>query len=910
MSHRGEFTGTNAEENNNKRNMTRKNEPSYRKKGLSVFLTVIMVLSVVAMTAAFGGVAAAASHSVDEDGIIGGPTQIDNETVEVVFNESVDHLGTENFSVYNWEEENLTIGDAATDRSDNRMIISLEDELIGGNAYLEVNGENVSIDTTSTTVEADGPNLDTGTDRPFAGEQLALNSTELNDVLTITHPGGERERGTAENSSVRVLDTSEWEPGDELSIHFEEAGEEVNVTLRSLGLEAEVTEDFFDHDEDVTVDVSADRVNKPLAASLYDEDAEEIVAWETGNTGADAETTLNFGSQDEGNYSVTVHEERTWISDTTDQFEVGEEPEPVDFEILGFDADSYEEERGDILTFGIEIDNPEEMGAADEFVVEIEEDDYWANLTITDVDLDEDDDVLEINWNTYLAGGSDAGEGTVDDDEVFWSENATVEIHNETAIAHDDEFRLETDLYFAQVWHDREDPRIDSANIHIQDRHTGDVVTSIAPYDSVDADEDTIEHILANSSEFNDVAMEDLLIFDWEVSGIFGYFNDTPKDVAATDFNFSDEVSFEANFEDAPQRYQPTDADTFNETSDAVGVLFDEDANQILVVVNTSGVDELNVNQEWTANFTVDSDIADDDVGVDFETLERDFDFNTKADPPMHVVPEENSTIYGTTTVAPGTEIEGELDFRPIDRLDLGPVYVEYYDGERVWVFEEDFSDFEDYIDETFDLTAEGPHADDEAEIEGVWNMTHEQDRVTVEEERDALRSLVDEIKELLGVDDDDEILDAIEALQDDVETLQNDVDELESQVSDLEDEVAAWQDASEADSPDELEDLLDELREAAQDYMTLYNEAQDEIEDWQAVSGVDTPDELQELLDGLNDEIDDLNSQIDDLEQQIQDLQEDDDDDDDDDQPAFGPVAALLAILAGGALVARRRLN
>ncbi|MBZ6494062.1 surface glycoprotein [Natrinema longum] len=56
--------------------MTRNDKPTYREKGRAVFLTVMMVLSVVAMSAAFAGGAAAAATAVNSDDTASGESDI------------------------------------------------------------------------------------------------------------------------------------------------------------------------------------------------------------------------------------------------------------------------------------------------------------------------------------------------------------------------------------------------------------------------------------------------------------------------------------------------------------------------------------------------------------------------------------------------------------------------------------------------------------------------------------------------------------------------------------------------------------------------------------------------------------------------------------------------------------------
>ena len=851
--------------------MTRRKTNHYREKGQALFLTVLMVLSVVAMSAAFVGTAVA----VEEDDIAFGPTQVNSTTIEVTFDSDVSHVDEDNFTVWDWEGEEITVNDAQVDATnDRRVTIDLNDELVGGEAYLELlpAGENVSIQTTSTTADLAADD-EIGA---HAGEQVAIVGV-LGDVVDITDPDGDTiQRGMGDNSTVRALDTSGWSAGDVFHVESTLGTGEVNITLTRLDYDVELDEDEFGEDENITGTVESNLVGTEFVVGLMDEDGERI-AHDVADTGSEGDYDFDLGTADEGNYTVQVNDLPTWISAESDEFSVVEVV--VDeFQITAIN--DAEQERGDIVQIDLDVENVEEYDD-ETFTILMEDttEDYLVNLTISDIDLADDEDTLTVNWNTYLAG-KHADE---DNDSIFWSENATVTMEDETPIAED--FRLETDLYFAQLFEDPDDPRIGTANIQIVDRFTGEPEVSIAPFESFDPDEATIDEILDNSSDFNDVAMNDSLVFTWEVSGVFGYFMDEANRSAdPSDRQFGENVSFSADFEDAPQRYQPTDETHFNETSPGVAVLFDEDENLIVVTVNTSAQPgDIDVNQDWTATFTVDSDIADDEEVTEFETLERTFEFQTHVDgvDTIHVVPEENATIYGSTTIAPGSEIEGELDFRPIAFESLGPVEVEVVDGERVWVFTEDFSDYADNLDEEFEITATGPDAGDEETIDGVWNMTHELDRVSETAQLEAqiadLEAQIADLEGQLG-DKDAEIAE----LEDEISALEGQVASLTADLGDAVDErddAIAERDAAQedlADAEDRIADLEADLEQAEGER----DDAQSELDEWRSAAGehdVDSPDELRERLD--------------------------------DAQPGFGAIAALLAILAGGALVARRRL-
>jgi surface glycoprotein (TIGR04207 family)/PGF-CTERM protein len=89
-------------------------------------------------------------------------------------------------------------------------------------------------------------------------------------------------------------------------------------------------------------------------------------------------------------------------------------------------------------------------------------------------------------------------------------------------------------------------------------------------------------------------------------------------------------------------------------------------AESVADAQNSDGSLSISTNEQYTANFTFgeDSGMVDDSITIedDFRIVDREIEFNTEDDGRVHVFAAPGQLVTGTTTVAPGTELN--LRFR------------------------------------------------------------------------------------------------------------------------------------------------------------------------------------------------------------------------------------------------------
>ncbi len=915
-----------AEENNTIRNMTRKKSSPYREKGRALFLTVIMVLSVVAMTASLAGPVAATNHPVDGDYVTFGPTQTAADELQVTFNESVPQLDDENVTVWTWDGDEIEVnpGDVELFANDYAANITLDEDLVGHEAYLEIDGDNVSIESSSTQQEIDSGNV-LDVIEPFAGEHVAI-LTSTGDTITIDHPDGERDRGVGANSTVRVIDTGEWEAGDTINVTSDARDGEVSIELRSLEYDVEMDEDEFDDDEDITGEVESDRVERDIILRLLEDgDEDEIADEKTATTDTEGEYEFSFDPADEGNYTVQVIDEVTWIDGESDEFSVAEVPDP-EGEAWFDDVENVAE--GDVMEIPLEFEDSEDL---DNVSVLIDEDDYEANITL-EFDGFEDDEVT-LFWDTYRAGNA-TGERTgfgVNGSPVFATDdgaNVTPVLNDETNISSD--FRLNPAGYTFSLYEDGNfDTRVDSASAAVEERSTGSADTGTAPIEPApngtstiaDAD-DFFDKIVENTTGTDTIAEEDWLVIAQEVSGLGADFDQLERadglNATLSDDNlngwgegtFSDEAGLEVLFEalDEPAYADPED---FNESEGYWS--YNASSGYLLLAVQADEDDELEEDDviEWEYSFTVTEDNAYIDDEDDEEEASAQYEVTWRSvwldvvEEPYQVTPDENATFAGDSTIAPGSEIELEIDM-PGVFLDVEDVNIS---EDRTWEHVGNYSDRE--VGDEIEITVNW--YDDSETYDGIFSDTAEADTATGEQQ---MRNLLDQIKELLDVEEDDEIVPALEeALEAEDPELQEELEELQAELAMLQGELAQAEERAEG-----AEAQIEFLEEEIQTLEEQNEQLEQDNEELQAFY-----DEANAILDAFDiADLDELTAALEELEElrvfeeNVQNIMDAHDIDDLEElnerlaeaQPGFGVIFGLLAILAGGAMVARRRLD
>ncbi|MCU4739966.1 BGTF surface domain-containing protein [Natronoglomus mannanivorans] len=833
---------------------------TYREKGRALFLAALMVLSVVAMSTALVGGAAAAS-----DDLVNGPTEYqdgDDTHVQLVLDGDHTNLDETDFAVYDRSDNEVGIVAGSLTSNDDGDTTQFDfevDNALRGDAQLEIDGENVSISTTGTTVAENGNSV-----TAFEGETIAILAAGVDSDYTIYDDDGSPmfDGATHANSNVATESTDSLESGETYTVDF--GADEVNVTVRDLGLSAEVGDDSLYTGENATVDVSALTTNRMVEATLLDEDGDDVSTAD-GTLGGDRQATIDLGAVDDaGNYTIEVEDLDTGITVETDTIAVEEAPDGD----IRFDDSSYDGVAGDNVEFTVEFDNTEDGW------VYIEEDEGFYNATL-EIDAEGADEVT-IAFNTYEADDDD------NNNDVFEVVSDDGEITNlEQNAAFGSEYVLLPGDFELETGFTGMSDENDAAFLTLGSGSVDDISTGVAPGD-FDVDDD-LEDILEETTDRDYVAEGDLLITSVEATGVHGYLLDGD--------NWNENSGLELTFSDTDEpRYGSADSinitDLQTQEPDNISVVSDEDNGTFYVIADVDNIDNISADQTWDVEFEMTEDnayIEDEDselsVNTEFDVEERNLelvgDFND--DDELFVENSAESLLTAETNVAPGTDADwrlrsgGEI-FQESTTVDDGEVTVTF-----------DLSGYSagDEI-EQIRVTEAG---DERHEISGVFIDAGE----TVEEKED-LELDVDAPSDV-KVDEDAEFVATLTNNKDEEVTTTVEF-EFAGETEDAELTIGADSSASETFTVSELDAGDYDWSVSVDDYDlsdsgTLTVEADDKDED----TDTETPDESDDSDDSDDSTTDDS-----------------DDSDDDDGQPGFGVAVAVVALLAAAMLALRRQ--
>ena len=734
-----------------------------------MFLAAIMVISVVAMSAAFAGAAAAEEN--------------DDEEIEW------DEISDTDF----WTGQTVTITGL--------------DDAAGGEDIDAINLVEGTASNPGDTIHQQ-PGADEVTYGPDITEDL-----DGPYHIELEHEGESTTSSTMwwfEQEVTFEFDPAAVNEGGTTDLVFEEDNREdvVNLTISSDEIDFDTLMDVFHEHDD------------------YDDEGEYLV-FADQELGDRMEADVD--GLDLGEYNVSVDVADSTASDEASFHVV----EPVDADITVVDA---EQELGDVLVGTFELHEASQINEVNLII----EDEYSAHVDIDVEDVTEDQEI-HLYWNTY-----EAGIGPSDDHPAFWATDEDgdaldVDVTAETNIGDN---TLPDTLYIVSAYLNDEDRLnlVDQGNYNINERHTGEISNWIAPADT--ESDAVLDYVTAH----DEVAQGDLLVQEIDVSGIFGQAYD------GTELVVEDIVDGDTFTLDYESQYDPTfdDQDTFDH--EEVTFVADEMNNSLYAVVDTGAVENITdpMNEQthdnpWDTTFTVNGPYLNLATDEDTESAEASFDVVDpvfELDPfygePYYMTPDENAEVRGSSTLAPGTEASLTINKAGVFNHPVDVEIVED-DGKFVWKHEADYSDRS--VGEQFTLSSDlFEHASHGDNVLGEFAEQAEWDMV----DDDAV--LLQEIRDLLGVDDNDEIAGAIQDLMDERDDLQAQLDDANAEIDDLNNQIA-----------------------------------------------------------DLNDEIDDLQQQLDDA---MADDNGDDngDDDDDDGTPGFGVAVALVALLSAAMLALRRR--
>ncbi|KOX92017.1 hypothetical protein AMS69_15845 [Haloarcula rubripromontorii] len=666
----------------------------------SLFLTALMVFSVFAGTIAFsGGAAAAANVSVEQ------AAEYDSGTVELALNGSTGSaVPRGNIDVYidgneNPGNYNVSSVDGTDDGTTGRLAFSLaQDVQPNRNLTVKVTGLSggdgtvvaQDIDVTSETISTSGSN-DTDINA-FRGEVIAINDSDAD--ATNNGPSIEVDGDSVvlsdsytDNSEVYTVDTSDLDTGEDYTISVDNT-EEAVVTISDLSLEVNIDDDVgdganIDDTDTLAVNVSTNRGGEPANATLFNEDDDKVDTI-VKNLQGNSNVVFDFGNQsaDDSPYYVEVTDNQTGVSAESDQINVSESDDGE----ASFETGTVQDELGDVANITVQMSNTEDA------VINVgsqEDDNYYIQGQLTDEDGDGE---VTVQFNSYTAGTNNnntvlsvPGDDDLDDVEEGGS-------FNRGDLSDD---ALEAGSYSINVTAGTS-PDVTSPDavgtLRLNENSVESIKTWAAPSDAEidDDDVDIYDRIGVNLTESDDLAAEDVVVHEIQASGIEGALEYEEEDGSASDateafITATDTTPDRINSSDttdsglrlyvnrtdvgANAEEQPID---FSNSSGAVTVVDDPDNNTYFVAVDTSDVAFENgntiVSEEDTrlnATFSVREGPLTDDRNSDsaiYTTSERDATLNLDDSGVVTVSAAAGQEVTGTTNVAPGSELEVEME--------------------------------------------------------------------------------------------------------------------------------------------------------------------------------------------------------------------------------------------------------
>ncbi|WP_164471075.1 BGTF surface domain-containing protein [Halorubrum sp. CSM-61] len=542
----------------------------------------------------------------------------------------------------------------------------------------------------------------------FSGENVALEGA-VNDAFDIDGPSVSRTRGTGANSQVYVVDTDDFETGDYNITN--EAGTETVLEVSDLGLEVEVDEEEFETDEDVTATVTSDTINRPVTVDLLDSDG-DVYDTVTGEIDSNGEFDADFGQvSDEDTYSIEVTDDDSGVTATSSDFDVVEAGEGG----VQFANGSVDVTQGDVAEITVELDDVESG-----YVVIGDQDDanYQANISVTDgVDDADADGEVTILFNTYQAGQtsgtiveaeSDDDEATLEDQNSDAQELGTMldtgdyEMISAAADNPEDAFSNEDDVSTLLI-EERTAPEMtlwrtspsgaESVSDALDDDDV-DVVTAIN--DSVNNDAITETDSVALDPDGTD---SDVLVHQVTAPGLEGALESVgASDNTATEnlyelLNngnnqnnaYAADLIFEEQNPGRNAEAKTINASELGQTAfeNVFTVAYDGETGNYYILVdqdslNDEAGEDFEDGDEFSAEFTVQDerllqgsasgfDNADDledayeTANATFDVEEAEAEFDTNDDDLIEAPMGENSSVTGSTNVAPGTEFAVRL---------------------------------------------------------------------------------------------------------------------------------------------------------------------------------------------------------------------------------------------------------
>jgi len=573
----------------------------------SLFLAALMVFSVFAMTVALPG-SAAANHS-------GVTYEVDGSSTNLVYaGQTVNATGLDqgvDYQLRSVDDTDSSSGDI-TDSSHERNYnsgsngaITIEtDDLGEGDYFLTTGGETVDIsdsfEVTEQTLDVDFD--DTNVTDEEENAEYELSSNRNNFAVNISADG-------------------------DLS------ASELNATFNDEGNTA------------------------GFEASNIDEDDDEDRITVSGVTRGDYEA--NFSGVDAGQYTFDFEADDTTASSSA-SVNVSEAGDGD----IQFEEDVVQDQVGDVADITLQMENTDEgtivIGSSDQ--------NYWLEANVEDGDNDGE---VTVQFNSYTAGSGAPDDQKVwaeDDDDTVTFQKEGGSYTNADPAGDNMLGATEYDMNVTTGLNAEVTEADEVGALSLQERSTSNVTTWTAPAgtDFGDWDEGTIaaaagsnltqSEEVANTSDHSDFA-----VIQVESSGLEGAFASTNDDATLAFLN-NGETSFEVERTNtgpnAPE-------ETLNLAASNMTVVDDANNDTYYVAIDTGAVGNFDSDGAYEANFTVNAgselNTNDDDPETEtssFEVIDGESSLDTNEDDLVLVEAADNQTVSGTSTWAPGTELE------------------------------------------------------------------------------------------------------------------------------------------------------------------------------------------------------------------------------------------------------------
>ncbi|WP_175454330.1 DUF7827 domain-containing protein [Halopelagius longus] len=664
---------------------------------------------------------------------------VQDTVVEVSFNEEIQNASEMTLYV---EDEAVGLSDSAfTQTTDGRVLIDTGSDLNTGDVTLNVpdsvtdtEGNPVRAsdldddNNVSVTVATVSINSDTGVSNPanvYQGENVAVlgNGTNTNVEVEGDDSNYAFSGSTGANSEVFVFNTTNREI-DQYNFSIGQGSPNAAIEVRDLGFNMTIDDQNVTTEDSIEGTITANAGNRPIEVSLLDSDGdevEEIGATLSGQGEYNFEFDLN--DVDTGDYTVEARDNNSGVTDSSSTINVAEAGEGQ----ANFENSIITDARGDVVGMNITMSN------SDYATVTIGSEDvgFVSNVTVEDGN---DDGVVRLYFNTWAAQNGE----TDDASDVYSVESDDDEITS-SSIGTGVESLLDNGEYDLEV-RSGQDASVSSQNVAtlvLEQRETRSLNTWTAPSGESFSDKEELYEAAQNNNltQAQDIAFGDRVVQQVNASGLEGVLEAQDSDevgsqfYGATQFNYSvEQTEAGANREPFQLALNNSNsnviADSQNDTyyitynpSQVTAYVDENEDGQFNASEDTVVNDRLDDEEALTGNFTV----LEDGLADEEQSVESDYQFSTaeyNMDEPVNVTATSNQTIEGTTTLAPGTELQ--LRVRSSD--DTSPSFLKtstvYVTENRTFSGTFDFS--EQSANDTFTVTVSSNHPEaDNLEVDG-----------------------------------------------------------------------------------------------------------------------------------------------------------------------------------------------